>query len=529
MYIQVEPVLDYLDFLPTETREQIFKKINTCGNISAAELLLSTLEQGQWPLGWTQMFVDALEHSGNPLAARYVKPTLTDLPSPSSETAHDECLHLLTLLQPTLVDKLLINDVLDTCFEKGLLTVEDRNRISAAGKSGNESGVRELLRRIVQKENWFSTFLDVLRQTGNDALFQELTGRGCPEENTDLANSTHRDGPAANEPLLLAVDESSLETEAWNAEDTSPEASCADSSVTTESDTSLAEGSVSCFDESLGHNSNMGRDSGTMGSDSDESVIGTKRASPEPELQLRPYQMEVAQPALDGKNIIICLPTGSGKTRVAVYITKDHLDRKKQASESGKVIVLVNKVMLAEQLFRKEFNPFLKKWYRIIGLSGDTQLKISFPEVVKSYDVIISTAQILENSLLNLESGEDDGVQLSDFSLIIIDECHHTNKEAVYNNIMRRYLKQKLRNNDLKKQNKPAIPLPQILGLTASPGVGTAKKQSEAEKHILNICANLDAFTIKTVKENLDQLKHQIKEPCKKFVIADDTLEKTKK
>ena len=71
------------------------------------------------------------------------------------------------------------------------------------------------------------------------------------------------------------------------------------------------------------------------------------------------------------------------------------------------------KVMLAEQLFRKEFNPFLKKWYRIIGLSGDTPLKISFPEVDKSYDVIISTAQILENSLLNLEHGEDDGVQLS--------------------------------------------------------------------------------------------------------------------
>lgn len=35
-----------------------------------------------------------------------------------------------------------------------------------------------------------------------------------------------------------------------------------------ESDTSLAEGSVNCLDESLGHNSNMGSDSGTMGSDS---------------------------------------------------------------------------------------------------------------------------------------------------------------------------------------------------------------------------------------------------------------------
>lgn len=54
--------------------------------------------------------------------------------------------------------------------------------------------------------------------------------------------------------------------------------------------------------------------------------------------------MEVAKPALSGENIIICLPTGSGKTRVAVYITKDHLDKKRRASEPGKVIVLVNKV-----------------------------------------------------------------------------------------------------------------------------------------------------------------------------------------
>ncbi|KAI5941786.1 Interferon-induced helicase C domain-containing protein 1 [Manis javanica] len=40
------------------------------------------------------------------------------------------------------------------------------------------------------------------------------------------------------------------------------------------------------------------------------------------------------------------------------------------------------------------------------------------------------------------------------------------------------------------------------------------------------ICANLDAFTIKTMKENIEQLKDQIKEPCKKFVISDDTRER---
>ncbi|XP_053453747.1 interferon-induced helicase C domain-containing protein 1 isoform X2 [Nycticebus coucang] len=490
----------------------------------AVELLLNTLEKEVWQPGWTQEFVEALRRAGSPLAARYVNPQLTDLPSPSSENAHDECLQLLTLLLPTLVEELLVSDVLDKCMEKQLLTPEDRNRISAAENNGNESGVRELLRRIVLKENWFSTFLNILRQTGNDNLAQKLTGTDCSESNAEMENSSQEGGPEVEEPLSLASDQPSPEKEAWGMENNSSESSFADSFVISESDTSLAEGSVSCLDESLGHNSNMGSDSGTMGSDSDEENV-TARVSPEPELQLRPYQMEVAQPALEGKNIIICLPTGSGKTRVAVYIAKDHLDKKKKASVPGKVIVLVNKVLLVEQLFLKEFKPFLKKWYRVTGLSGDTQMKISFPEVVESHDVIISTAQILENSLLNSENEEDAGVQFSDFSLIIIDECHHTNKEAVYNNIMRRYVKQKLKNCRLVKENKPAAPLPQILGLTASPGVGGATKQAKADEHILKLCANLDAFTIKTVKENLDQLRDHMKEPCKKIAIADDTRE----
>ncbi|XP_074071942.1 interferon-induced helicase C domain-containing protein 1 isoform X2 [Macrotis lagotis] len=475
-YIRVEPVLDFLSFLGREEKERILQAAALQGSAAAAELLLGTLERGAWGPGWTQELLTGLREGGCALAARYMTPELADLPSPAAEAHHDQCVQLLDLLQPTLVARLRAADVVDRCVQKALLTKEDRSRVVQFDEnSGNEHAVRELLSRIVQKEDWFSTFLSILRETEYFQLFEDLTGSNCLEGNE-------------------------------------------------ESDTSLAEGSVSCLDESLGHNSNMGSVSGTMGSDSDQDDE-KKRASPEPELVLRSYQMEVAKPALEGKNIIICLPTGSGKTRVAVYIAKDHLDKRKKTSQLGKVMVLVNKVPLVEQHFRKEFNPYLKKWYRVIGVSGDSQLKISFPEVVKSNDVIISTAQILENSLLNSENGDDDGVQLSDFSLIIIDECHHTNKEAVYNNIMTRYLKQKIRNNRFKKENKTVVPQPQILGLTASPGVGGAKKQAKAEEHILKICANLDACTIITVKENAALLKEQVKEPYKKFVIADDIRE----
>lgn len=52
---------------------------------------------------------------------------------------------------------------------------------------------------------------------------------------------------------------------------------------------------------------------------------------------------------------------------------------------------------------------------------------------------------------------------------------------------MRRYLKEKMKNRKLAKENKPLIPQPQILGLTASPGVGGATSYSKAEEHILKV------------------------------------------
>nr|XP_009922481.1 PREDICTED: interferon-induced helicase C domain-containing protein 1 isoform X2 [Haliaeetus albicilla] len=382
--------------------------------------------------------------------------------------------------------------VAEKCLQMGIFQDEDLDRIhTVTDNRGNRDGARELLSRIVHKKDWFSPFLIALRETQHGGLADDLSGNTGGTENRQdgMKNSTNEETEVISQPGYAVVEDLKQQenvNESFSSEN-------------------------SVLEACIGTNSVV--------SDEDEME---SRASPEPDLILRDYQMEVAKPALDGENIIICLPTGSGKTRVAVYITKDHLDKKKRASEPGKVIVLVNKVPLVEQHLRKEFNPFLKRWYQVIGLSGDSQLKISFPEVVRRNDVIISTAQILENSLLNAAKEDEEGVQLSDFSLIIIDECHHTQKEGVYNNIMRRYLKEKMKNRKLAKENKPLIPQPQILGLTASPGVGGATSYSKAEEHILKICANLDACRIMTVEEHASQLKNQVKEPYKKTVIADD-------
>lgn len=52
---------------------------------------------------------------------------------------------------------------------------------------------------------------------------------------------------------------------------------------------------------------------------------------------------------------------------------------------------------------------------------------------------------------------------------------------------MVRYLTQKHKNVKLKKEQKPTLPLPQILGLTASPGVGGATTIAKAVEHILRV------------------------------------------
>lgn len=490
--IVVEQVLDHIHFIKADQKDQIRQKERTEGNPMAANLLISTVIKTPREPGWFQAFVDALIQAGCGHAADYMQ---GKLPEPEVEAENDYCVQLIQILSPSLVDMNTAQVCLH-CHASKLLTQEDSDIVKAeTANRGPKNGARELLRRIVRgRPGWFSEFLNVLRETEHKHLLHQLTGGPPDNDKQDEKLSSLKDEPSGSG---TATEESTAGAESCD----SPES--VDISMTTETQEEAAElyKGENTDSTQLPNSSEPSQPDGT----DSEAVAGCPEKA---DIVLRDYQMEVARPALEGKNIIICLPTGSGKTRVAVYITKKHLDCRRAEGQSGKVVILVNKIPLVEQHYSAEFLPYLKHTYKVERVSGDSQLKISFTEIVKKNDVIICTAQILENYLERSNKGDDEGVDLKDLTLIVIDECHHTQKGGVYNHIMMRYLKQRHKNKRLQKEQKKPVSLPQILGLTASPGVGGATKMDKAEEHILRICANLDASKIMT--GNLGEYKKEL-------------------
>uniref|UniRef100_A0A673K750 RNA helicase n=1 Tax=Sinocyclocheilus rhinocerous TaxID=307959 RepID=A0A673K750_9TELE len=469
--VQVEPLLDLLHFLEPDRKDRIKAKFREEGNISAAALLLDEIIHSKnCEQGWSRELITALETVGCKHAAKYV---LNSPPEPTEEAENDSCVRLIDLLQLTLVN-MKTADMCAHCRALGLLTLEDQeNILKLTENQGNIGGARLLLKRLVKNEaGWFSKFLQALEDTEHHELVRERRGEPCNEDGE--AHVQHKSSPATDKEFHQAATGSLRETGKQQRSNIIP-------LFRLDTPLLVSTHDLLCTDAAGKHNCLI-TGSPLFLSSSEE----RKR-----DIVLRDYQMEVARPALEEKNIIICLPTGSGKTRVAVYITKEHLERRKQMGQPGKVVVLVNKVPLVEQHYKAEFGRFLKHQYSVERVSGASQLKISFPQIMEQNDIIICTAQILENSLAKAKNGDEDGIKLSQFTLMVIDECHHTKKGGVYNHIMIRYLKQKHQNQLLKKQEKSPVALPQILGLTASPGVGGAMSQQRAEEHILQVTTTL--------------------------------------
>ncbi|KAH9524737.1 hypothetical protein Btru_027650 [Bulinus truncatus] len=223
--------------------------------------------------------------------------------------------------------------------------------------------------------------------------------------------------------------------------------------------------------------------------------VGINQATEGRQLALHNYQKELAENALQGRNTIICAPTGSGKTIVAIQIILKHIEKK----DSKKLVAFFAPTVPLVNQQHSKIKKYLPDEYKTFSVTGESEYSTSLHMILSDYHVIVMTPQILENHL------KRNYLTVNQFSMWVFDECHHAHKKDPYSNLMYFYLNS--------KEWNPEIKLPQIVGLTASVSVGKAKNMSEAVWNIFNICGQLDAESISIVEKHEDELKEKINEP----------------
>ena len=169
----------------------------------------------------------------------------------------------------------------------------------------------------------------------------------------------------------------------------------------------------------------------------------------------RDYQVAIAREALK-RNTLVILPTGMGKTVVALLVMADRL-----AAKPGKILLLAPTKPLVEQHARYFEETLLDA--KVAVFTGET------PPEEREYEwrkatLVCSTPQVVQNDVV---AGR---VDLSDVTLLLFDEAHRAVGNYAYVFLADAYRRQR-KDDGL------------VTALTASPG-------SKADK-VADICRNL--------------------------------------
>ncbi len=183
-------------------------------------------------------------------------------------------------------------------------------------------------------------------------------------------------------------------------------------------------------------------------------------------LESRKYQESILAVAAS-RNLLCVLPTGLGKTNIAILLAALRLEKHPES----KILITAPTKPLVNQHY-KTFSQFLNLDSKDFEVVTGTTKPEDRTSVYLTKQIIFATPQTIQNDL------EEHRLNLKDFVLLVIDEIHHAVGGYAYPYIAKKYLEQ--------SKN------PRILGLTASPG-------STREK-IHEICQNtgIDAVEIRT-------------------------------
>jgi ERCC4-related helicase len=155
----------------------------------------------------------------------------------------------------------------------------------------------------------------------------------------------------------------------------------------------------------------------------------------------REFQKNIFETCKKGNSLVV-VPTGLGKTKIALMLTVEKLNEVKDS----KVLIMTPTRPLASQIKEEvENDSNIEDIELVTGMISPAKRK----EIYLSSRVIVSTPQTIENDIKN------NFIDLSLFSLLVFDEVHRAVKNYAYTKVAKEYL-----------ENENSL----ILGLTASPG-----------------------------------------------------------
>ncbi|MCW1293972.1 MAG: DEAD/DEAH box helicase family protein [Candidatus Parvarchaeota archaeon] len=191
-------------------------------------------------------------------------------------------------------------------------------------------------------------------------------------------------------------------------------------------------------------------------------------------IENRDYQTSIFESAKD-RNTLVVLPTGLGKTIISILVVDYRLSK----YPNSKALVLAPTKPLIEQHYR----TFSRLTRFSLGIVSGEIHPDKRKEEYNAHQVIFATPQTVENDIAS------SNIDLSDFSVLVVDEAHHSIGNYSYVNVAKAFYSRSR--------------FPDLLALTASPA-------SDMQK-IRSICSNLGISNIEIRSESDEDVSKYIK------------------
>jgi superfamily II RNA helicase len=127
--------------------------------------------------------------------------------------------------------------------------------------------------------------------------------------------------------------------------------------------------------------------------------------------ELDDFQKQAIAALDDGRSVVVCAPTGSGKTLIGEYAIHRALERGKRVFYTTPLKALSNQKL---RDFRDRFGA-----EQVGLLTGDVSVNRDAP-------IVVMTTEIFRNMLYGTPIGEV-GVSLTHVEAVVLDECHYMN------------------------------------------------------------------------------------------------------